>query len=503
MELAVRKSAVSKSYEFWSVEGKPVSIHLRASVAGQIRKLANISSGNPPVENGGILWGRIRDTGEGYYLISIEEIDTVSCDHERGEGWALSENDRRQLGKRLQQKRGDLQPVGYWRSHRRLGLYLDKRDLDLMEAFFPQPWSVVLCVRPPATAGYFIWENGDIRRTSSYREFELPDAVQLAVAPSPPRYVNWRKWAATAAVAAALITTPFLLKSTDPSTPFNQLSMRAHTRPGVVRLSWDTRSNLLRDATGAVVWIADGPEESKLELTREQVRAGSLEYIPFAPNVNFRMQVGQFMESLSVEAALLPGKTTDSPPVVVASARNQSGSLEAPRVRRARTATRKLDPPRPVRVNSDQPMSKRLEDVPAPPQVAMAPARFERPPLPQQPINVPKVSATVEKPGSSPLKKVFGWMIPGRKKDFVPAKPVRQVQPHVAWDEPTSVAVRVEIDQKGVVRDADLLTKRIDGHLGRSAVEAAKRWRFEPARQEDRPVESSMVVKFLFGGSKN
>ena len=123
--------------------------------------------------------------------------------------------------------------------------------------------------------------------------------------------------------------------------------------------------------------------------------------------------------------------------------------------------------------------------------------------MPQQPIHVPKVSATVEKPGSSPFKKVFGWMVPGRKKDFVPAKAVRQVQPHVDSNEPTSVAVRVEIDRKGIVRDADLLTKRVDGHLGRSAVEAAKRWRFEPARQEDRPVESSMVVKFLFGGDKN
>ena len=352
-QLAVRQSAVSESYEFWSVEGKPVSVHLRSSVAGQIRKLANTSSVTPPVENGGILWGRIRDTGEGYYVISIEEVDTISCNHERGEGWALSESDRHQLGKRMHQKRGDLQPVGYWRSHRRLGLYLDKRDLDLMEVFFPQPWSVVLCVRPPATAGYFIWENGDIRRTSSYREFELPDAVQLAVAPSPPRPGAWRKWAATGAVAAALAITPFLLKSTDTSTPFNQLSMRAHTRPGVVRLSWDTRSKLLRDATGAVVWIADGPEESKLELTGEQVRAGSIEYVPFAPNVNFRMQVGQFMESLSVEAALLPPKTTDSPPLVVASNPSQSAP-SAHRVHRTRLATRKLAPPRPIQASSDE-----------------------------------------------------------------------------------------------------------------------------------------------------
>jgi TonB family protein len=65
------------------------------------------------------------------------------------------------------------------------------------------------------------------------------------------------------------------------------------------------------------------------------------------------------------------------------------------------------------------------------------------------------------------------------------------------------VAVRVSIDPKGIVRDADLLTKGVDGHLGRSAVEAAKRWRFEPARADDRPVASNMVLRFKFEGTRN
>jgi TonB family protein len=65
------------------------------------------------------------------------------------------------------------------------------------------------------------------------------------------------------------------------------------------------------------------------------------------------------------------------------------------------------------------------------------------------------------------------------------------------------VSVRVAIDQKGVVREADLLTKGIDGQLGRSAVEAARRWRFEPARDGNGPVASNLVVKFRFGPTKN
>ena len=103
----------------------------------------------------------------------------------------------------------------------------------------------------------------------------------------------------------------------------------------------------------------------------------------------------------------------------------------------------------------------------------------------------------------SPFHKAFGW-IPGlRKKGYVPPKAVRQVQPRVVTKRDTSVAVRVSIDPKGNVRDADLLTRGVDGHLGRSAVEAAKRWRFEPARADDRPIASNMVLRFQFEASPN
>ena len=58
--------AVSDGYEIWSVPGKPVSVHVRTTVAGQIRSLANEST-DQPVECGGILWGRVRDAGDGVF----------------------------------------------------------------------------------------------------------------------------------------------------------------------------------------------------------------------------------------------------------------------------------------------------------------------------------------------------------------------------------------------------------------------------------------------------
>lgn len=500
-------TAVPDGYEIWSVDGKPVSIHFRKSAAGQIRNYANIvSEKGPAVENGGVLWGRVRDTGADYYIVTIEQADLVDCEHERGEGWALSESDRRRLKKRLRQKNGDLQAVGYWRSHRRLGLYLDKRDADLMSTYFVAPWCVALCVRPPSTAGFFLWEEGDIRRTSSYREFQLPDAVRPANVARPGVLPRWRKWAAIAAVVAALAAAPLFIKSkATSSSPFNMLSMRAETKPGLVRLRWNARSKILSDAQGAVIWIADGPEESKLELTPEQVRSGLIEYRPAGADVNFRMQVGQFTESLRIQDATPDVSRVQQAEVTVPEPIPPPADPPATKPRRKRklrVADLTVDPPTEAEVSTRARSSD--PEVPEPPQLAFAPpSKLEqRPPLPSRDLELPRVSATVEKPHSNPLKRAFGWMIPGRKKDFVPAKAVRRFQPHVRTNEPTSVAVRVSIDPEGVVRDADLVTKNVDDHLGRSAVEAAKRWKFEPARVEDRPVASNLVVRFQFGADR-
>jgi TonB family protein len=264
---------------------------------------------------------------------------------------------------------------------------------------------------------------------------------------------------------------------------------------------------VLSNSQGATIWIADGPEESKLELTAEQVRSGSIEYKPEGNDVNFRMQVGQFTESLRIQDATPDETRIQLAEVAAADPAPPPIEPLEPKPRRAkpnRVATRQMEFSSPVET-STRSRSNDADIVPEPPQLAFAPpSKLEhRPPLPTRDLELPKVSASIEKPRASPLKRVFGWMIPGRgKKDFVPAKAVRQFQPQVRAAEPTSVAVRVSIDPKGVVRDADLLTKGVDDRLARSAVEAAKRWKFEPARVEDRPVASNLVVRFQFGADR-
>jgi protein TonB len=427
-----------------------------------------------------------------------------------------SEKDGRYLRKRLKEGYADLECVGYWRTHQRPDLYLDNRDLEVMAAFFAKPWCVALCVRPPATAGFFVWENGEIHRASSYREFELPDAEQPVEipAPPPPQPKRWAYWGAAGALAVALMVAPYVLRSSGSTgSPFNMLSMRAETEPGILRLRWDPKSQVLKTANSAIIWIADGADESKLELTRDQIRSGTMDYRPANSDVNFRMEVGKFTESLRV-AGLQPASAT---PAGISPVANEAvpALLEAPtrtereRVRRkqAEAAPTTESQRRVIELpNNEVRAVDRLRDVEVPPppmQVATEPPRLDRAPVPHRQPDMPRVMASIEAPKSSPMRRVFGW-IPGvSKKEYVPPRVLRQVQPRVAANQDTQVSVRVAIDQKGVVREADLLTKGIDGQLGRSAVEAARRWRFEPARDGNGPVASNLVVKFRFGPTKN
>lgn len=503
-------TAVSSGYEIWSVPGKPVSVHLRTSVAGQLRQLASESS-EKAWESGGILWGRVRDAGDDRFLVSIEHADIFECDHSRGEVWALSDADRKELRKRLRQKNGDLRPVGFWRSHRRPGLYLDKRDFDLMREFFAEPWCIALCVSPSAKAGYFFWEEGEIHRTSSYREFELPYIAQPVAAPRrTQRRPDRARWAIAAGIAA-LALTPFLSRSTNrpAETPFNMLSMQAEMKPGTVRLKWNPKSKVLNGAKGVTLWIADGLDESKLELTPDQVRSGVLDYKSINADVNFRMQVGPFSESLRIirderqmAAVTAPVQPGTMAPTAVAASPEASPPVESGRKsKRSKQTKRQGIEPAPENPVQERPVERSREvELPAPPQLAFGSSRLDRPPILNRAPDLPKVTATVENPRISPLKKAFGWMrLPGTRKDFTPPKAVKQIQPHVYIKESTSVAVRVAIDDQGNVWDADLLTKDIDSQLGLSSVEAAKRWRFEPARVDDKPVGSNMVVRFHFG----
>jgi TonB family protein len=86
--------------------------------------------------------------------------------------------------------------------------------------------------------------------------------------------------------------------------------------------------------------------------------------------------------------------------------------------------------------------------------------------------------------------------------------PLRQISPHISPDDRSlihgnvSVRVTVSVDPHGSVTDAKPLDIQSPEEklLAPYAVQAAKLWRFDPARRGGAPVASETVIVFHFGG---
>lgn len=65
-----------------------------------------------------------------------------------------------------------------------------------------------------------------------------------------------------------------------------------------------------------------------------------------------------------------------------------------------------------------------------------------------------------------------------------------------------SVTVLVHVNEYGIVRDAEVLSKGGNPALEWAALDAAKRWRFEPAKLKGESVPASVTIPFRFSGSR-
>ena len=169
---------VASEYYLWSLEGKPVSVHLSLDVVHALQPFGHSSTGDRPREEGGVLLGRVRQVND-CYIVSVDAAEVIECQHTRGASWILSARDKQAVLRSIRRQHGSLSVVGWFRTHTRQGLYLDQHDFNLFTEFFAHPSSVSLLMRPEdREAAFFFWENGDIRRSSPYQTFPfIPQAL--------------------------------------------------------------------------------------------------------------------------------------------------------------------------------------------------------------------------------------------------------------------------------------------------------------------------------------
>ncbi len=168
----------------WSVTESPVSVEYSLVVIEEIRQevaegFQKLSRGG--LEVGGILYG----TREGR-TVRIMAMRPVKCEHARGPGFMLSDNDKAGLSAQLaseDQRLEGLIPVGWFLSHTRSEITLTDSDIELYSTYFPAPWQITLVIRPgrggSMRAGFFVREaDGTVRHEHSYLEFNFPDRLE-------------------------------------------------------------------------------------------------------------------------------------------------------------------------------------------------------------------------------------------------------------------------------------------------------------------------------------
>ncbi len=124
---------------------------------------------------------------------------------------------------------------------------------------------------------------------------------------------------------------------------------------------------------------------------------------------------------------------------------------------------------------------------------AQAPAAAEQGTQPEsEPGKGTPGSQSLNRASQSPEGVTEKGAVAGRVMPDVPAKASGTIEGKV------QVEVRVEVDPEGRVSNADFASRGVSRYFANLALEAARRWRFAPARAGGQAVRSEWVLRFVF-----
>jgi len=456
----------------WEDPGDAIMIQVSLDLVERLGAAVEQGLGTGPRGNeiGGILWGRPLPGFRRAVL--IDDFEVAPCEHLRGASNTLSPKDQRSLRTRLASRAGQ-QVVGYFRSHTRPGMYLDRDDFAVFSQYFPEPWQVFLLVRPstegPAMGGFFFWEEGDVNRRSTYRQFPF-ECARLATGDFPITGAGQPPAAPVPRPAPVLVPKP-----------------EARARRRLPPLPW-----LVVPAIAVLFLIAGLFVSEDQTPAREATAAkASAPVEPLLP------------EPVPQAAVSVPAPAPQSESVAQAPA-EEPDPIATPKPKADKKPLRKLVAPPPIHppVMLAGVPSRAVEPPPAlslpidklePSLPAVFPSRVNAAPPPEA-----EVSYEAPRPGvfRRALHKIEGTG-DGESAAFAPPSPIRKVAPLKPADagaEARPVDVKVFIDESGNVSRAQVLTKGSD--LAGAALNAARQWQFTPARKHDKPVASELVLHF-------
>jgi hypothetical protein len=261
---------------------------------------------------------------------------------------------------------GSLAVVGFYRSHTRPGFQLEDSDRDLISRYFGDTTDVVLLIHPetsgdipaqfysraadgamqPGEAFPFRpaktapkrklvpdyipaavaasriiptrenpTPNDDIPEsepTARRKPFEEPPPATLAGSPNQGLWKGWLPLAIAAAIVGGLLWAALNARSHEPQKvaapivvtqePARPLGLYVDAAGPVWRVSWNTNATALHDAKGVQLFVREGDDQNRIDLTRQDITTGTRDYTPTGKDVTFRLEVTEPSGGVAAES---------------------------------------------------------------------------------------------------------------------------------------------------------------------------------------------------------
>ena len=284
-----------------------------------------------------------------------------------------------------------------------------------------------------------------------------------------------------------------------------------------LKLTWNHLADVIQQGEYATLLIRDGQSNRELRLDHDELKTGSIRYLPKTGDVQFQFRVfaqyGSATESIrSLDSNYQPARSRvygDHPSAVSKRSSRPAAS------KGALLAVNTNDHKKPETPALSAPL---VSPSPQPSAAPAPPPQENRDVASTQAISgvapAPAFSVSVEPVVPARARKGLSRLSPTRlvrrheTADFVPPKDVIQVKPNLSPSlmrtirGRVSADVHVEIDKNGKVISASTSPAPEFGSFPEAATVAARKWIFTPARKGSAPVASEAILHFRLQSSQ-
>lgn len=470
---------IAAEYFTWQSASGDLCVHMHLdAIDGLARDVIERSQGLP-VEVGGLLLGHA--TRGQRPAVWIERYQRIDCEHRSGPHFVLSEDEVAALETRaaeLARASGDLNVVGFYRSHLREGFSLDAPDREIIARYFEDAEDLFLLIGPASGSlrARFFTHAADGEVTAADPEFPFRGRAVASLEPGDPREKTGRSHpvAMPAGDRLGRLVPDFIPSSRpvlpDPVPSFTQPpteDLDHHSR-GFLTRRWPVLAAVLLVGAGAAVFLQPAghriaaPEPTPVADTAATAYPIGLYVDPSGQN----WRISWNLSATSLQAArggkLFVRDGDDQTPIDLSPTDLQKGSYQ-------------------LQVKGSD-VTVRLEVTDAAGHLSAESFRLK---------NIEKSPVQDSTPASSRTPPVATH----KEAPVVPSS----IRPRIRGRIP--IDVRVQIDAQGRVTSASPLTKAHSGletYLAGRAVAAAKQWRYKPARQNGNAVAGTEIIHFNF-----